>query len=103
MLFVFSSIHASLRQPRSMGMHEEQAIFERPGQASRSHESFASTPYRPRTRPGQDAVRQLQNQQEALLLANQKRRGERQPTADRLTMTGTFPHAQPGAAQTTDR
>ena len=86
-----------------MPLHEEPALFAQPELESAAHGSFAATPFRPRTRPSQASVRKKQNQEEELLLANQKRRGERQPTADRLELTTTFPNAQPGTALTTDR
>jgi len=82
---------------------EEPTLFARPERESDAHGSFAATPFRPRTRPSQASVRQQQNQQEALLLAHQKRRGERKPTADRMERTTTFPRAQPDTALTTDR
>ncbi len=86
-----------------MPLHEEPALFVRPERESEAHGSFAATPFRPRTRPSQASVRKKQSQEEALLLAHQKRRGERQPTADRLERTTTFPRAQPGTALITGR
>jgi len=60
-------------------------------------ESFETTPFRPRTQEPLALIRAVKNQQETLLEASQKHRGERVPTGDRLDATKTFPnsHAPP--------